>query len=285
MAKWPDEQTWVENSRSVRPFVQLRSIGEAYLSDVVLDGENRLARLVVFAREFTRNDSMRIKITPRYLVAFAALTLLCGTSHEFAHHFAAAGICGEFGYKTFNSFKLADGCEYNPWRLWATAAGPILTFGLMWWGAKMLLSGKLESRGLGFALVFANFPVNRMLFALLGFNDEQWIAQQMYGDSRMAFWVTSVLVWVACVPPLVVAYRAMDRRRRPLWFAAFFLLPFVFVLLFAGFFLEEFLLLKHHVLATPLLGIPLLVLLVEVVSLLIYHALRNELKEGPAVSA
>jgi hypothetical protein len=57
---------------------------------------------------------MQLRLTWRYVLAFAALTILCGTSHEFVHHFAGAAICGGFGVKTFNSFDLAPGCDANP---------------------------------------------------------------------------------------------------------------------------------------------------------------------------
>src|SRR5437867_3921818 len=103
-------------------------------------------------------ERLHLRLTWQYVTAFAALTILCGTSHEFAHHFAGAAVCGAFGTKTFNSFQLAPGCEANPWRLWPTVAGPLFTFALMWWGMSLLRGAGEGSRRLGFALVFANFP-------------------------------------------------------------------------------------------------------------------------------
>jgi hypothetical protein len=220
---------------------------------------------------------MHLRLTWRYLVALAALTILCGTSHEFAHHFAGAVICGKFGVKTFNSFDLAPGCDANPTSFWATVAGPVFTFALMWWGAFLLRSSDERRRQLGFALIFANFPVNRMGFVLFGWNDEQWVARHLFGSSQVAYWVTILLVWAACVPPLVAAYRAIGNRRRPLWFAGFFLLPFVFVLIFAGAFLENYLLLGRHVLATRVIGVPYLIILVELLSLTVYYVFRRDL--------
>jgi hypothetical protein len=220
------------------------------------------------------------RLTWQYVIAFAALTILCGTSHEFVHHFAGAAICGGFGVKTFNSFDLAPGCDANPLSVWATVAGPLFTFALMWWGLYLLGRGDERRRQRGFALIFANFPVNRMAFALAGWNDEQWVARHAFGPSRLAFWVTVLLVWAACVPPLVAAYRAIGNRRRPLWFAGFFLLPFAFVVAFAGGFLESYLLLGRRLLATPVLGVPYLLLLVEVVSLALYAGLRKHLSAG-----
>jgi hypothetical protein len=227
---------------------------------------------------------LHLRVTPRALAAFAALTLLCGTSHEFVHHFAGAAACGAFGTKTFNSFELAPGCEASPWRLWPTVAGPAFTFALMWWGAWRLRAADEGARRLGLALVFANFPVNRMVFALAGANDEQWVARQLAGPSRAAFWLTAALVWAACLPPLVAAWRAIGNRRRALWFAGAFVLPFAFVLAAAGGLLEEVLLRRHRVLADAVLGVPLLVVLVEVLALAAYVAWRGELA-APAGAA
>lgn len=228
---------------------------------------------------------MRLRLTWQYVVAFVALTILCGTSHEFIHHFAGAVVCGGFGSKTFNSFELAPGCAANPLSAWPTVAGPLFTVALMWWGMFLLGGADERRRRLGFALIFANFPVNRMGFVLFGWNDEQWVSRHTFGPSRVAFWVTVLLVWAACVPPLVVAYRAIGNRGRPLWFTGFFLLPFTFVLLFAGAFLENYLLLGQRVLATPVLGVPYLIILVEVLSLVTYYAFRSHLTLAAEVAS
>ncbi len=77
--------------------------------------------------------------TLKYLWPFLFLTILCGTSHEFSHHFSGAAICGCFGYKTFNSFEHCSGCEEtNPYLIIATIIGPLFTFGLMWLGVYQL---------------------------------------------------------------------------------------------------------------------------------------------------
>lgn len=223
------------------------------------------------------NRPVHLRLTWRYVVAFVALIFVCGMLHEFAHHFAGAAVCGGFGTMTLNSFKLVSGCESSPWRLWPSLAGPLLTFALLWWGMARLRSADESRRQFGFALIFANFPVNRMGFVLLGWNDEQWFAKSMYGDSRIVFWATVLLVWAACVPPLVVAYRSMTNRWRALWFVGFFLLPFAFIVLFAGIILEDYLLLGRQVLAAHIFGMPYLAVAVGVVSLSIYLGLRRHL--------
>ena len=71
---------------------------------------------------------MCIPLTWRYLLAFYCLGALMGMSHELAHHAAGFAICGDWGYKTFNSFVLAEGCKQaHPEGYWlATLVGPVL---------------------------------------------------------------------------------------------------------------------------------------------------------------
>ena len=204
-----------------------------------------------------------------YLIPFLFLTILCGTSHEFAHHFAGAAICGCFGYKTFNSFELCEGCvDSNPYWVLATIIGPLFTFGLMWWGWYQLKQSDPRLKQLGFALIFANFPINRILFAFMGFNDEQYAASVLFGnDNLVAYWITNLIVCLFTIPPLYAAFWAIDQKYRILWFLGYFVLPFVFVIVFAGFFLEDWLLLKKQFLSQAVIGIPFLILLVELVSL------------------
>jgi len=219
---------------------------------------------------------MTIRLSVRYIIAFLALTILCGTSHEFIHHFTGAAFCGCFGYKTFNSFDLCDSCKGNTLAfVAATWAGPLLTFGLMWLGAWRLRQPSESARQLGFALIFANFPINRIGFALAGWNDEQYVTAKLFGHTLLGFWLTNLAIWIMAVPPIVMAYRAIANRRRWAWFVGFFTLPFVFVILFAGFFLENWLLLKQKFLATTILGIPYLILVVEVLSLAIFALFRS----------
>ncbi len=183
-----------------------------------------------------------------------------------------------------SSFTFADGCDANPLRFLATAAGPLFTFALMWVGALMLRSEESEEKYIGYALIFENFPINRMLCVLLGWNDEQYMAQQLYGDSRAAYWTAVILVWLFCLPPLVAAFRVLENRRRTVWFAGFFILPFVFIILFAGLFLENFMLGSQKVLARPVLGIPILLLVVEAASLVVYARFKDALSPTTARS-
>ena len=219
---------------------------------------------------------LKIKLSLPYVIAFLALTILCGTSHEFVHHFVGAAFCGCFGYKTFNSFELCSSCAGNRLAfIAATWAGPLFTYGLMWLGVYRLSKPSTAARQLGFALIFANFPINRIGFALIGWNDEQYVTNKIFGHSPLGFWLTNLAIWILAIPPLLFAYRAITNRHRVLWFIGFFVLPFVFVFVFAGMFLEQWLLLDRKVLAVPIIGIPYLILLVEVLSIIVLAIFRH----------
>jgi len=219
---------------------------------------------------------LKIKLSPPYVIAFLALTILCGTSHEFVHHFVGAASCGCFGYKTFNSFELCSSCAGNRLAfIAATWAGPLFTYGLMWLGVYRLSKPSTAARQLGFALIFANFPINRIGFALIGWNDEQYVTNKIFGHSPLGFWITNLAIWILAIPPLLFAYRAITNRHRVLWFIGFFVLPFVFVFVFAGMFLEQWLLLDRKFLAMPIIGIPYLILLVEVLSIIVLAIFRH----------
>jgi len=140
------------------------------------------------------------------------------------------------------------------------------------------------ARQLGFALIFANFPINRIGFALIGWNDEQYVTNKIFGHTSLGFWLTNLAIWVLAVPPLVFAYRAIANRHRVLSFIGFFVLPFVFVFVFAGMFLEQWVLLDCKFLATPVLGIPYLILLVEVLSLLVFAIFRRGITKAESQS-
>ncbi|MGL5837465.1 MAG: hypothetical protein ACRCY3_03085 [Sphingorhabdus sp.] len=224
--------------------------------------------------------TIQIRLPRRYIVAFLALTLLCGLSHELVHHFVGGAVCGGLGTKSFNSFDLVPGCS-----LWGIAvanlAGPAFTFGLMWLGVVWLRSPDEAIRQRGFALIFANFPINRLLFVLLGFNDEYYVARLLLGNEQWVQHLAIVGTWLFALPPVVIGYFAIANHRRWAWFLGFFIIPFLIVFAFAGLFLEEYLLLDQKFLATTMLGIPWLIVILECLCLGIYFWFRQSLS-GPA---
>nr|WP_299344419.1 hypothetical protein [Allomuricauda sp.] len=221
----------------------------------------------------------------KYFIAFSSLIVLMGISHEFAHHFSAALICGCFGHKTFNSFEICTGCQ-EATSLWIlpTYIGPIFTFSMLWLGLYFLGNKKLTTRNMGFALIMANFPINRILYALLGFNDEQYASKIIFGsDNKAAFWITNFVIWILVIPPLWDCYKKIKGNYKLLWFLGYFILPFVFVFWFAGLFLENWLLLKKGFLAEEILGIPYLLLIVQVVCLVLFYRYKKYIEHQSIV--
>src|SRR5262249_36900478 len=103
------------------------------------------------------------------------------------------------------------------------------------------------------------------------------------GDGAIGYWLTNIAIWVCALPPLFAAWRALAGPRRLAWFAALFVLPFVFVIGF-GVVMESYVLLTLHVLEEPIYRIPMLLVLTEAVCLAIYWRLRADLSGAPAIT-
>ena len=226
-----------------------------------------------------------IPLSWRYLLAFFCLGTLLGIGHEFAHHFAGYLICGEWGYKTFNSFDLAAGCEARlPRVAWlATLAGPVLfNYVPMWIGFAKTRHADAGERLLGFSLILAAVPLLRVVPNLWGANDESWIVAQLFGRSPVAFWCMNAAIWLLVVPPLLAAWRVVQHRHRWLVFLLFLVVVPGLVALLFGMVLEP-LIVKGLVLPGTLIGIPFLVWLAEAIATFGYWRLKDQLR-APASS-
>ncbi|PKP61614.1 hypothetical protein CVT91_02540 [Candidatus Atribacteria bacterium HGW-Atribacteria-1] len=144
-----------------------------------------------------------------FVIAFLLLTLLCMQAHEFAHHIVGGISCGEFGYMTFNHFWTIEGCSFTGSAL-AVAAGPLLSYTLMWIGMFLLLKSKRYEL-LGFCLIFANLPLGRVFFG---------------ADERHAGIIIGTLFAILLVlPPLITAYRYIKNKQRLFVFVFFLFVP------------------------------------------------------------
>lgn len=223
---------------------------------------------------------MKIPFTWQYLLCFFCLAALMGITHELCHHVAGYLLCGEWGYKTFNSFELAEGCaEANPNTAWiATLVAPILfNYIPMWVGFFKLRSEKEREKLFGFSLIFSVIPVMRIVFSLMGANDEPWVIRTLFGNSALAFWLMNLVIWLLTIPPLVLAFLSIKNQYRVLIFLGFLVLFPAFVFVFVGIFLEN-LIVEHHFLSDTLWGMPYLVLLAELLSYIGYYSLRNKIR-------
>ncbi|MEM1269881.1 MAG: hypothetical protein AAGI08_07515 [Bacteroidota bacterium] len=165
-------------------------------------------------------------LTWRYALALITLTFFLHEAHELVHIFAGWSVCGAFGPRDFNVWSLAEGCRV----IWPTLIGPAFSFALMWLGAYWLYVETEWKRYLGFALVFTPLPFARILTAAGGGGDEVWalrriLKDQVANSGTVAEWTGLALVLLLSIPPLIVAYRAIGRRRRWAWFLGFLLIP------------------------------------------------------------
>lgn len=221
---------------------------------------------------------MTIPLTWRYLLAFFCLGALMGMSHELAHHVAGFAICGEWGFKTFNSFRLAAGCrEQHPNTFWlATVAGPLFFNYLpSWVGVAFMRKPEAGAQLFGVSLVLSTVPALRLFSAIVG-GDEQWLGRLHFGTDPTVYWVVLFGVIALTLPPLIVAWRTIRNRYKPLVFALLFLGVPLVVFFLVGKVLED-LILVHKVLADTLWGMPYMVLLAEALATYGYAALKSHL--------
>lgn len=211
---------------------------------------------------------VKLKLTTKYCIALYCITMLYASLHELVHHFTGYLVCGAWGYKSFNSFETA--CEGEAISYLATYAGPLFTFIMMYVGMYLLRTNKSHFHSqLGFAMIFAQMPVQRMLGPIMGFNDELYATGRLFGYTTLNTWIVIILVWAVCMPPLIQAYKAIQNKRKLLWFLLYaLLLPYI--LFGPMFFLLEYLMLQKGVLDQAVIGIGLLFIINEIVTILLY---------------
>ncbi len=161
----------------------------------------------------------RFSFDLRNLSALVALGWLASFAHEFTHHAAAALLCGGVGRMSLSLFVTADGCG-DRWP-WTTAAGPLLSYALMWTGMALLL--RRRAVWWGFALVIANKPLLRLITALAGGGDEGTLWDLVSADSSRGLATASVAL--LCLPPLVACWRTLASSRRGLVLTGALMLP------------------------------------------------------------
>lgn len=213
---------------------------------------------------------VKLKLTSKYLIAFYFLIMLYASLHELVHHFVGYFICGDWGYKTFNYFSTA--CEKEKITYLATYAGPVFSFAMMWVGRYFLLK-KSDSYALtnqwAFALLFAQLPLQRMICPFFRMNDEYFASANLFGDGPLLYWTVILVIWIVCIPPLITAYKAIENENKFKWFLLYFtLLPLVIWAPIFGFL--EYLLVNMHFLDSRIIGIALLFILNEIITIIGY---------------
>lgn len=174
---------------------------------------------------------MKVKIPfrPIYIAIFLLLAFLCYQAHQLTRHLVGAALCGGFGTMTFTVTITKEPCSLP---ILVTLSGPLLTYGLAWFGMFLLRSPKYKL--FAYALIFASFAHLRFIQILTDRGDELILAEQWFGVTSRA--VVAVIVFLIALPPLIAAFRIIANRRRVLVFICSWLLPLplLFIMLFGN---------------------------------------------------
>lgn len=222
---------------------------------------------------------MRLHMTWQYPVAFLALNGVISELHEQAHITTGRIVHGCYGPRDFNVWQTcAEGVQQLPFA--APLAGPLFSYAVMWLGVWLLLRGAtLQSRSIGFSLIFAPTPFARILTSVMGGGDEKVFFSTLAGDALTPPTVrifALAMVLVFCVPPIVIAWRAIEHRWRTWIIAGFCVLPLIVIMAYKFRLLNG--MLHDGVLATPsVIGTQPLVLLVFGIMLVVTVALWRHL--------
>jgi hypothetical protein len=174
---------------------------------------------------------MKVKIPshPVYIAIFLLLAFLCYQAHQLTRHLVGAALCDGFGTMTFTVTTTREPCSFPAI---VTLSGPVLTYGLAWFGMFLLRSPKYKL--LAYTLIFASFAHLRFIQTLTGRGDELILAKQWFGISSGL--IVAAIVFLIGLPPVIAAFRVIANRRRNLVFICSWLLPLplLFVMLFAN---------------------------------------------------
>ncbi|GAB4045777.1 hypothetical protein [Spirosoma litoris] len=223
---------------------------------------------------------MKLNFSFSYLLAFLLLVIVMLELHESVHIIVGRIICGCWGPRDFNVWSLCTGCA-NSHPLWwvATLAGPLVSFGLMWWGMLWLDAKESTKSSLGFSLIFANIPFGRLSTVMLGGGDEMVVTRQLlkhHFTPTQQLFICSILVLGIVATPVFKAYRVITNPGAWLYIVGFLTLPLLFMLLYVLTGLNA--LLNAGFLATPwLMGTPVLITLHTGIALLSLLWLRKAL--------
>jgi hypothetical protein len=119
------------------------------------------------------------------VIAFIALMFICHELHELIHTSIAYWQCGCWGERDFNVWTVCKACPSTVNTVWATLAGPLLTYALIWSGWWLMSPHhSIARRSVGFALVWANVPFARLITVLMKGGDEGVIARAIVGTAK-----------------------------------------------------------------------------------------------------
>jgi len=223
---------------------------------------------------------MKLKLTPKFVLAFLALLFVMHEAHEIVHTTMGRIICGCWGLRDFNVWGLCEGCSENhPISVVATFAGPAFTFLMMWIGASLLGKNKtVNQKSFGFSLVFANMPFARILTSATGGGDEVYGLNRLLDNHSLAWAIGLTIVLILSGIPLYKAYKVIKNKRRIGWFLLFLVAPVaidvIVVLIGLNTLLENGFLSQYWI-----LGSPMLVTLWTILVCAVYVLMRKHLSK------
>lgn len=203
-------------------------------------------------------DTLRFSFDSRWAIAFVALLFVHNELHEIAHTATGRVICGAWGQRNFNTWRVA--CqELTPVLVIVPIAGLVFSYGLMWVGYYLLRPKYPVTRqSVGFCLIFAAMPFGRMYTVAQSAGDEMVILRGVFPGMNPSLRLVVGLSIVSLLlgPPLYRAFSVLPRRRRVLIFGGLLLLPYglfkILVLEVANPLLQQGLLDSEGMLGSPL---------------------------------
>lgn len=222
---------------------------------------------------------MHIKLSFSYIISFLLLLIVMLELHETIHISVGYIVCGCWGHRDFNVWNLCAACNNQSLSWLATLAGPVFSFGMMWWGRILLSSKNAQAKAIGFSLIFANIPLGRISEVMKGAGDEMVVAKHFlkpsFTHSQIIF-IASIIILVVGLPPIIKALRVLTNKNAWLYIAGFLTLPLVFILFYILVAMNS-LLHTGFLSANWIMGTPLLITLHTLLAIGLLWLLRKSL--------
>ncbi|WP_273565848.1 hypothetical protein [Maribacter halichondriae] len=220
---------------------------------------------------------MNIKFNFKFVISFLALMFMMHEAHEIAHTALGRIICGGWGERDFNVWGLAEGCNQGDLvSMLPTYIGPIFTFIMIWVGAFLLKpDNSVQKKSFGFALIFANMPVARIVTAAFGGGDEVYATNVLLDNYSLAWAIGLMAILMILAYPLYRAFVSIQKKRVS-WFLLFFFAPMIIDLVVVLGLMNT--LLEKGILADYwILGSPILVSLWTIFVILVFILMRKHI--------
>jgi hypothetical protein len=208
--------------------------------------------------DWGHRDTLRFDFDARLAIAFVALLFVHNELHEIAHTATGRVICGAWGQRNFNTWRVACD-ELRPVLVLVPLAGLVFSYGLMWLGYYLLRPRySVTKQSVGFCLIFAAMPFGRVYTVAQSAGDEMVILRGVFPgmDPSLRLVLGLSLVSLLVAPPLYRAFSVLHRRRRILIVGGLLLLPYglfeILVLEVANPLLQQGLLDSEGMLGAPL---------------------------------